>query len=181
MPKKIRKGVRLVWDLATIKNFFFATVYYYLYIIIIIIIIIITIIIVNDIWNKSYTYCGNEMKMKKWSKTSGLQRGLNPWPRDTGAMFYQWAMKLWGFFTKLHKLRSLRQSFLHFHFISAVHIWFISYIINTHFFHGNIWIHNWRQWLYSSVGRTSHWYREVTGLNPVEVLIFFQAALYAIA
>ena len=41
------------------------------------------------------------------------------------------------------KLRSLRQSFLHFHFISAVHIWFISYIINTHFFHGNIWTHNW--------------------------------------
>ena len=31
---------------------------------------------------------------------------------------------------KLHKLRSLRWSFLHFHFISAVHIWFISYIIN---------------------------------------------------
>ena len=48
--------------------------------------------------------CGNEMKMKKWSsqwtqfiqlrkgawkKNSGLQRGLNPWPRDTGAMLYQ--------------------------------------------------------------------------------------------
>ena len=48
-----------------------------------------------------------------------------------------------GFFTQLHKLRSLRRSFLHFHFISAVHIWFISYIINTHFFHGNIWTHNW--------------------------------------
>ena len=44
---------------------------------------------------------------------------------------------------KLHKLRSLRRSFLHFHFISAVHIWFISYIINTHFFQGNIWTHNW--------------------------------------
>ena len=37
-----------------------------------------------------------------------------------------------GFFTQLHKLRSLRRSFLHFHFISAVHIWFISYIINTY-------------------------------------------------
>ena len=35
-----------------------------------------------------------------------------------------------GFFTQLHKLRSLRRSFLHLHFISAVHIWFISYIIN---------------------------------------------------
>ena len=36
-----------------------------------------------------------------------------------------------GFFTQLHKLRSLRGSFLHSHFISAVHMWFISYIINT--------------------------------------------------
>ena len=35
-----------------------------------------------------------------------------------------------GFFTQLHKLRSLRRSFLHFHFISPVHIWFISYIVN---------------------------------------------------
>ena len=35
-----------------------------------------------------------------------------------------------------------------------------------------------RQWLHSSVGRASHRYREVTGLNPVEVLIFFfQASL----
>ena len=63
---------------------------------------------VNDIWNKSYMNCGNEMKM-----------------------------------TQLHKLRSLRRSFLHFYFISAVHIWFISYIINTDFFYGNIWAHNW--------------------------------------
>ena len=38
------------------------------------------------------------MKMKKWSsqwtqfmqlRKEGLQRGLNPWPRDTGAMLYQ--------------------------------------------------------------------------------------------
>ena len=35
-----------------------------------------------------------------------------------------------GFFMQLHKLRSLRRSFLHFHFISAVHVSFISYIIN---------------------------------------------------
>ena len=52
---------------------------------------------VSDIWNKSYTNCGNEIKMKKW-------------------------------------LPSLRRSFLHFPFISAVHIWFISYIINTSLF-----------------------------------------------
>ena len=35
-----------------------------------------------------------------------------------------------GFFMQLHQLRSLRRSFLHCHFIYAVHIWFISYIIN---------------------------------------------------
>ena len=50
---------------------------------------------------------------------------------------------VYAIFTQLHKLRSLRRSFLHFHFISAVHIWFISYIINTLFFHGNLWTHNW--------------------------------------
>ena len=27
--------------------------------------------------------------IKKPEKNSGLQRGLNPWPRDTGAMLYQ--------------------------------------------------------------------------------------------
>ena len=56
------------------------------------------VVTVNDIWNKSYMNCGNEMKMKKWSsqstqfmqlhkeawkkKKSGLQRGFNPWPLD---------------------------------------------------------------------------------------------------
>ena len=86
-----------------------------------------------------------------------------------------------GFFTQLHKLRSLRRSFLHFHFISAVHIWFISYIINTHFFHGNIWTHNWPAPNVSGFiaqlveHRTGN--REVTGSNPVEVLNFFQASL----
>ena len=38
-----------------------------------------------------------------------------------------------------------------------------------------------RQWLHSSVGRASHRYREVTGSNPFEVLIFFFRLLYAIA
>ena len=42
-----------------------------------------------------------------------------------------------GFFTQWHKLCSLRQSFLHFHFISAVHIWFISNIINKKYYYTN--------------------------------------------
>ena len=31
--------------------------------------------------------------VKKPEKNSGLQRGLNPWPRDTGAMLYQLSYK----------------------------------------------------------------------------------------
>ena len=68
-PERRQAGMRS----SNNQIFFFATFYYYLYIIIIIIIIIITIIIVNDIWNKSYTYCGNEMKMKKWSKKKKIR------------------------------------------------------------------------------------------------------------
>ena len=81
----------------------------------------------------------------------------------------------------MHKLHSLRWSFLHFHFISTVYIWFISYIINTHFCHGNIWTHNWPAPNISSFiaqlveHRTSN--HEVTGSNPIEVLNFFQASL----
>ena len=49
----------------------------------------------------------------------------------------------------------------------------ISYIINTHFFHGNIWTHNWpapnvNGFIAQLVEhRTGN--REVTGSNPVEV------------
>ena len=39
-------------------------------------------------------------------------------------------------------LQKVDHSFLHFHFIFAVHIRFISYTINTHFFHRNIWTQN---------------------------------------
>ena len=66
-------------------------------------------------------------------------------------------------------------------FISAVHIWFISCIINTHFFREHInpqLTCSQRQCLHSSVGRLpSHRYRQVTGSNAVEVLDFFQASL----
>ena len=74
---------------------------------------------------------GKKMKMKKWS--SQWTQFMKP-EKNSGNS---------GFFTQLHKLRSLWRSFLHFHFISAAHIWFISYIINTHFVQGNIWTHNW--------------------------------------
>ena len=97
--------------------------------------------------------------VKKPEKISGLQRGLNPFPRDTGAMLYQ----------------------LSYQASDVVHIWFISYIINTHLFHGNIWTNNWPAPNVSGFiaqlveHRTGN--REVTGSNPVEVLNFFQASL----
>ena len=86
-----------------------------------------------------------------------------------------------GLFTQLHKLRSLRRSFLHFYFISAVHIWFISYIINTHFFHGNIWTHNWPAPNVS--GFIAQLVEHRTGIarsgveTPLKSWIFFQASL----
>ena len=30
-----------------------------------------------------------QLLKKPWNKNAGLQRGLNPWPRDTCAMLYQ--------------------------------------------------------------------------------------------
>ena len=105
--------------------------------------------------------CGNEMKWRydrrsetqfkqlrkeAWKK---IQDFNGVWTRDLAipvrcstifAMLYYFFS---GFFTQLLKLRFTATIIPSFHFISAVHIWFISYIINTHFFHGNIWTHNW--------------------------------------
>ena len=52
----------------------------------------------------------------------GLQRGLNPWPRDTSAMLYQMSYEA----TDVAFTATIICSFSLFHFISAVHIWFIS-------------------------------------------------------
>ena len=60
-------------------------------------------------------------------------------------------------------------------------IYDIFHISLTHFFHGNIWTHNLPasniSGFIAQLVRASHWYREVTGSNPVEVLNFFQASL----
>ena len=122
------------------------------------------------------------MKTKKWSSqwTQFIELRKEDWKKNRFKP--RWSAEfVLGFFTQFHKLRSLRRSFLRFYFISTVHIWFISYIINTHLFHGNIWIHNWPAPNVSGFiaqlveHRTGD--REVTGSNPVEALIFFQASL----
>ena len=56
------------------------------------------------------------------------------------------------------------------------------YIINTHFFHGNIWTHNWPapnvSGFIAQLVEHRTGIREVTGSNPVEALnYFFQASL----
>jgi len=47
-------------------------------------------------------------------------------PTTPNISFVPWSPKC----SAIAFLRSVRRSFLHFHFISAVHIWFISYIIS---------------------------------------------------
>ena len=39
-------------------------------------------------WSSQWTQF-MQLRKETWKKKSGLQRGLNPWPRDTGAMLYQ--------------------------------------------------------------------------------------------
>ena len=120
--------------------------------------------------------CGNEMRMKKWSSqwTQFMQFRKEAWKKiqDFNGVWTSdlailvrcstnWAMKPLTLGVGQLELN----------------IWFISYIINTHFFHGNIWTHNWpapnvsgfiAQLLEHCTG-----IREVTGSNPLEVLNFF--------
>ena len=110
---------------------------------------------INQTWTEEMKWkCRSEHNLyncvkKPEKKIQDSQRGLNPWPHDTGAMLYQLSYEatdvgsrsivgsyvpvkemsvndIWnksymncgneisGFFTQLHKLRSLRRSFLHF-------------------------------------------------------------------
>ena len=39
-------------------------------------------------WSSQWTQF-MQLRKEAWKKNSGLQRGLNPWPRDTSAMLYQ--------------------------------------------------------------------------------------------
>ena len=116
-------------------------------------------LIVNDIWNKSYMNCGNEMEMKKWSSqwTQFMQLSKEAWkkkkildfngvwtrdfhgdiwthnrPASNVSGFIaqlvehrtgiarsrvqpRWSPEFFSrFSTQLHKLPSLRRSFLHF-------------------------------------------------------------------
>ena len=70
-------------------------------------------------WSSQWTQF-LQLRKEAWKKNSGLQRGLNPRSRDTGAMLYQPSYEATDVGSRS-----------------------ISYIINNHFFHGNIWTHSW--------------------------------------
>ena len=91
--------------------------------------------LMSNVWcGMSVIWC---LKMKKWSsqwmqfmqlrkeawKNSGLQRGLNPWPRNTGVMLYQLSYEATDIGSNIH---------CDDHFFIFISIWFISYIINTY-------------------------------------------------
>ena len=84
---------------------------------------------VNDIWNKSYMNCGNEIKTKKWSSQwkqfmKLRKEALNKFSTSTGfePIFFQSSLR--------NCINCVHCEDHFFVFISAVHIWFISYIIN---------------------------------------------------
>ena len=65
---------------------------------------------VNDIWNKSYMNCGNENEEMIVAVNAIMQLRKEAWKKNS-----RWSPEFFsGFFTQLHKLRSLRRSFLHF-------------------------------------------------------------------
>ena len=88
------------------------------------------------IWNKSYMNpqltCSQRQRLhSSVGRASHRHReytGSNPVEVLNFSFFFFFRL-----LTQLHKLRSLRRSFL-FQFISTVHIWFISYIIDKYFF-----------------------------------------------
>ena len=93
-----------------------------------------------------------QLRKEAWKKIPDFN---GVWTRDLAIPVQcstNWAMKpplkSWIFFQGSFIRNSINcvrcdDHFFIFISFSAVHIWFISYIINTHLFHGNIWTHNW--------------------------------------
>ena len=75
---------------------------------------------VNDIWNESYVTAEmNHMWLRKWNETK--------WSSQL-TQFMQLRKEAWKNSRTSKGFATITSSF---HFISEVHIWFISYIINT--------------------------------------------------
>ena len=68
----------------------------------------------NEEWSSQLWSQFLQLRKEAW-KNSGLQRGLNPWPRDTGATLYQLSYEA----TDVGSRSILDHSSFSFHFISA--------------------------------------------------------------
>ena len=109
--------------------------------------------------------------VKKPEKNSGLQRGLNPWPRDTGAMLHQLSYEA----TDVGS-RSIVGSYVPVKEMSVNGIWNKSYMNYGNEMKMKKWSSQWTQFMQL---RKEAWKR-VTGSNPVEFLNFLFRLLYAI-
>ena len=98
--------------------------------------------------------------VKKPEKNSGLQRGLNPWPRDTGAMFYQLS------YEATDVGRSIVGSYDPVKEMSVNDIWNKSYINCGNEMQLKKW---WSQWTQFMQLRQEAWkkFRTSTGFEPV--------------
>ena len=99
--------------------------------------------------------------VKKHERNSGLQRGLNPWPRDTGAMLYQLSYEA----TDVGS-RSIVGSYVPLKEMSVYDIWNKSYMNCGNEIKMKKWSSQWTQW-WSVIVAVKSW-------------IFFRL-LYAIA
>ena len=95
--------------------------------------------LVNDIWNKSCMNCGNEMKMKKWSSqwTQFMQLRKEAWKKKNQDFNRVWIRDL-AIPVRCSTNWAMKPAPNVSGFISAVHIWFISYIINKWVIHMKI-------------------------------------------
>ena len=115
-------------------------------------------------WSSQWTQF-MQLRKEAW-KNSGLQRGLNPWPRDTGAMLYQLSYEA----TDVGR-RSIVGSYVPVKEMSVNDIWNKSYMNCGNEMKVKKWSSqsllsrehmnpqltcSQRQWLHSSVGRASH-------------------------
>ena len=143
----------------------------------------------NGIWNESYMNCGywNQVKLwssQLWTQFLQLRREVwkiqdfnRVWTRDL-AFKPRWSPEFFRLLYAFVKIAFITAKIIALlDFISAVHIWFISYTIHHWFIpHGTIRAHKWpapnASGFIAQLVRASHRNREVTGSNPVEVLNF---------
>ena len=138
----------------------------------------------NDPRSCEHNLCNNARRLKKIQDINGIwTRDLAIPVRCSHQLSYEatdvgsWSIICSGFLRNCINCVHTCEDHSSFDFISAILMIYFIYIFHIHLFHGNIWTHNWpalnNSGFIAQLVRASHWYREVTGSNPVEVLNFF--------